>query len=81
MNALTYSLALHHGLLTAGSRIDPHMVDALISSAGEASDAPMSAELWSRCLESSMTVFQAVAERGMRHLGVDFDRHVVDTWA
>jgi hypothetical protein len=81
MDALPYSLTLHHGLLTAGPLLDPDMADALIRAAAEASDAPTSPEQWVRCLECSIKVYQAVAEHGMRHLRMDLDRRVIEVLA
>jgi hypothetical protein len=81
MDALTYSLTLHHGLLTAGPVLDPDMEDALIRSAAQASDAPTSPELWARCLERSIKVYQEVAENGIRQLRMDLDGRVIDVLA
>jgi hypothetical protein len=81
IDALTYSLALHHGLLSAGPVLDPHIVDAVMSSASKASDAPTSPELWTSCLERSIKVYQEVAEHGKRHLRMDLDRREIDVSA
>jgi hypothetical protein len=71
ISAMTYSLVVNQDPFVIGRALDPDMVNAVVTSAARAMDAPTSAAEWERCLHASIDVFDHVARRGVRHLGVD----------